>query len=338
VKPEIRYTRTHDGISIAYWTVGEGPPLVHLGWGELSHCQLEWEIPLTRSWYERLARRRMLVRYDHRGSGLSDRNVRSFRLEEFAADLAAVVDALGLRRFSLLCPYSGGLTAIAYTAANPERVSNLVFWCGYARPDDYQHTPGARAEKALSGKDWHIYSETVSRLVVGWSRGELAQVVAAYIREAVDESVLPDIFHGFRTDAGHLLDRINCPALVMHRKDYRFPGVEAARYLASRLSHSRLMLFDGDIGVPFPDQMEDIAQAIDSFLAESDQPELSTGLTAREAEVLRLVALGRSNRQIAEELTISVNTADRHVSNILTKIGASNRAEAASFAVRNRLA
>ena len=61
-------------------------------------------------------------------------------------------------------------------------------------------------------------------------------------------------------------------------------------------------------------------------------------ITRREKDVLRLVAAGRSNRQIAEELAISVNTADRHVSNILTKIAASNRAEAASFAVRNGLA
>ena len=61
-------------------------------------------------------------------------------------------------------------------------------------------------------------------------------------------------------------------------------------------------------------------------------------ITRREKDVLRLVAAGKSNRQIAEALQISVNTADRHVSNILTKIAASNRAEAASFAVRNGLA
>ena len=51
-----------------------------------------------------------------------------------------------------------------------------------------------------------------------------------------------------------------------------------------------------------------------------------------------LIAAGMSNRQISEELKISVHTADRHVSNILTKIGVANRAEAASFAVRHGLA
>ena len=75
------------------------------------------------------------------------------------------------------------------------------------------------------------------------------------------------------------------------------------------------------------------------LLAGFTTPEIaSVGLTEREAAVLSLVAVGRSNRQIGEELSISANTVDRHVSNILTKIGASNRAEAAAFAVRHKLA
>jgi DNA-binding CsgD family transcriptional regulator len=58
------------------------------------------------------------------------------------------------------------------------------------------------------------------------------------------------------------------------------------------------------------------------------------GLTAREREVLALVADGRTNRQIAEALFISQKTASTHVSNILAKLGASNRAEAAAVAHR----
>ena len=62
------------------------------------------------------------------------------------------------------------------------------------------------------------------------------------------------------------------------------------------------------------------------------------GLSLREAEVLRLLAAGKSNQQIADELVISVNTANRHVSNIYAKTGAANRAEAVSYAHRNGLA
>jgi DNA-binding CsgD family transcriptional regulator len=58
------------------------------------------------------------------------------------------------------------------------------------------------------------------------------------------------------------------------------------------------------------------------------------GLTPREAEVLALVAAGRSNRQIAQLLFISLKTASVHVSNILAKLGVSGRLEAAAVAHR----
>ena len=66
-------------------------------------------------------------------------------------------------------------------------------------------------------------------------------------------------------------------------------------------------------------------------------PRYPAGLTEREVEVLRLIAAGKSNREIAEELVISLNTVFRHVSNIFTKIGAANRVEAASYATRHGL-
>ncbi|MEW2390826.1 AAA family ATPase [Streptomyces venezuelae] len=68
--------------------------------------------------------------------------------------------------------------------------------------------------------------------------------------------------------------------------------------------------------------------------APDPSPAAALGLTARERDVLRLVAAGRSNRQIAEELFISPKTASVHVSNILPKLGASGRGEAAAFAHR----
>jgi DNA-binding NarL/FixJ family response regulator len=57
-----------------------------------------------------------------------------------------------------------------------------------------------------------------------------------------------------------------------------------------------------------------------------------SGLSEREVEVLRLVAAGRSNQQIADELVISQNTVIRHVSNIFAKTGAANRAQATAYA------
>ena len=61
------------------------------------------------------------------------------------------------------------------------------------------------------------------------------------------------------------------------------------------------------------------------------------GLSRRELEVLRLVAIGRSNRAIAERLFISANTVANHVRGILAKTGCANRTEAAAYASRHGL-
>jgi DNA-binding NarL/FixJ family response regulator len=79
--------------------------------------------------------------------------------------------------------------------------------------------------------------------------------------------------------------------------------------------------------------------AIAAFLANlearqapGETPLSSTLLSDRELEVLRLLAAGHTNQQIADELVISLNTVRRHVSNIFDKTGAANRAQATAYA------
>ncbi|HZA25062.1 MAG TPA: LuxR C-terminal-related transcriptional regulator, partial [Dehalococcoidia bacterium] len=67
-------------------------------------------------------------------------------------------------------------------------------------------------------------------------------------------------------------------------------------------------------------------------------PAYPDGLTQREVEVLRLIALGRSNSEIANELVLSVRTVERHITNIYAKINARGRADATSYAFTHRLA
>ena len=67
------------------------------------------------------------------------------------------------------------------------------------------------------------------------------------------------------------------------------------------------------------------------------RPRGTHGLTARELEVLRLVAAGKTNRAIAAELVLSERTVDRHVSNILAKLGVPSRAAATAYAYEHEL-
>src|SRR3989304_5367736 len=123
MEPRIQYAKTSDGVSIAYWTLGEGVPLVHLPpMLPFSHIQREWQNPDFGRWYKRLAQRVMLVRYDARGTGMSQREGVSFSLEAFMLDVQAVIDHVGLDRFALLGFLHSGLVALPYTTQSPARV------------------------------------------------------------------------------------------------------------------------------------------------------------------------------------------------------------------------
>ncbi len=122
----IQYAQTKDGVSIAFSTLGSGMPLVMTPGLLWAHLQMGWENPYWRSFDERLAEKRKLIGYNHRGSGLSERKVTNFSLDIFVSDLEAVVDHLGLDRFALIGFLLSGPVAIAYAARHPERVSHLV--------------------------------------------------------------------------------------------------------------------------------------------------------------------------------------------------------------------
>ena len=80
MEPRIQYAQTADGVSIAFWTLGEGEPLVYIAGGPWNHIEL-WQVPECHRWYERLAQKRMLVRYDLRGTGLSERTVSDYSVD-----------------------------------------------------------------------------------------------------------------------------------------------------------------------------------------------------------------------------------------------------------------
>src|SRR2546425_9967615 len=98
--PPVRRTITSAGVRIAYWTLGNGPPLVYLAGGPWSHIEL-WQVPECQRWYARLAQSRMLVRYDIRGTGQSARRVADFSLDALVRDVEEGGEVLKLGRFAL---------------------------------------------------------------------------------------------------------------------------------------------------------------------------------------------------------------------------------------------
>jgi pimeloyl-ACP methyl ester carboxylesterase/DNA-binding CsgD family transcriptional regulator len=357
MQPRIRYAITSDGVSIAFWNLGKGEPLVYMAGGPWGHVEL-WDIPECRRWYERLAQERMLVRYDIRGTGYSERDVSDHSLDALVADVEAVVDRLDLGRFDIFGAFDAGPVAIAYAARHPERVSHLILWCSWARTSDIR-SPRIRAWLGLIDQDWELMTDTCAHLALGWPAGEVGRHAAQRLRESVSPEAARAALEAMGTfDVTELLPRLKVPTLVLHRSDISWLTVDIARELASHIPDARLMILEGESTAPYLGNTEAAMSAIEEVLgqgkvgrtAQREADALPSerdgsgptwgyphGLTEREVEVLRHLAGGKTNGEIAEELFVSVRTVERHIANIYAKIGARGRANATAYALTHNL-
>jgi class 3 adenylate cyclase len=259
-------------VSIAFWTLGEGTPLVLMPPGVFSHIELEWEWPEWRHSYERLAQKRKLVRYDGRGSGLSTRDVAEFSLDTLLLDLEAVVERLALERFALLGYVDSGPAAIAYAARHPERVSHLILWGAYARASDQEQAPETLGLRGLVDKDWHLFTETLAHATAAWSEGEEPRKVAAFFRECTTQkAVQASDEANLEFDVTALLPQVQPPTLVLHSRQIRWMTEDISRGLASRIPDARLTVVEG-VSWRGRDSQPVLA-AIDEFLGEGEEAE-----------------------------------------------------------------
>jgi len=243
MEPRIQYAKTSDGVSIAFWTLGEGIPLVILPFLVSSHIQIEWQGEVQRAFYERLAERAMVIRYDCRGLGMSQRDTMDFSLETAERDLAAVVDRLGLERFAILGATPTGGIRFAYPARQPERVSHLVVPATTllrATPDRGRQFA---AIEPLMEREWDLYVEIYWRLISGWDSPNAASSAARsrashspssfrLALEALDQSS-PEPFLG----------AIQSPTLILHRLGNQEDS-DAARMLAAGIPSAHV------VGIP----------------------------------------------------------------------------------------
>jgi pimeloyl-ACP methyl ester carboxylesterase/DNA-binding CsgD family transcriptional regulator len=331
--PRIRYARTSDGVNIAYYVIGDGPPLVSLTPG--SHLERQWLYPEQRAWFTRLAASARLVRLDHRGTGLSDRDT-TYSLELAPLDIEAVARNEGLQRFSLLAQGSSSVSAILYASSHPEKVSRLVLWCPYTNTRSFVES-SRPLQAVLAGlpKDWVTFTEFVSELMTGRGDPDQARRYASYMRDCFTTEGFLARRQNFNVT--QQLGLLTMPVLVLQRTATSFPTPDLAGRLAADVPGARLVLLEGSAALPFLGDSDAVLAAIDQFLSEPNELR-PAGLTERELEILALLAGGASNETIAQALSISSRTVERHIGNIYLKIGAHNRAEATAYAYQQRIA
>jgi class 3 adenylate cyclase/pimeloyl-ACP methyl ester carboxylesterase len=264
MEPQIRYVRSADGVKIAYWALGQGdPPLVMSSPTAFGHLALEWQVEQVREWYERLSANRTIVRFDQRGTGLSQRNVAP-DLEPSVRDLDAIVQQLGLEQHDLAVFDPTGVFAIPYAARFPGRVQRLVLAGVFSRPGEALTSPGYAGVLALSRTDWNLFTDSFAHAALGWSQSQDTKWWSRFIRQSVTQADFIRRTDAFaEIDVTELLPRVTARTLIVAQPG-RFAIPEQWQEMASEIPDARLV--QGVHPVASPLQDPSLLRAIEDFL------------------------------------------------------------------------
>ncbi|MBI5948463.1 MAG: adenylate/guanylate cyclase domain-containing protein [Chloroflexi bacterium] len=245
MEPRIAYATAADGTHIAYAVSGSGPVLISVPAPPDNHVQLEWGDPERRRSIEHLSHYRTLVRFDGRGTGLSDRDIAGFSLEARVSDLEAVVAKLGAEKVSLLAGGHGNQTAIAYAAAHPERVERLVAVNPFVRGKDFMPLERLNLWREMLKADFRMFTDALSAETYGWGRAEGPRY-AAFFRQCVTAETAIRIYDAMLgVDLQPHLEQIRCPVLVIRTESSGWAPEAAVRRFVASMPDARLALVGG---------------------------------------------------------------------------------------------
>ena len=250
MEQHVRYAKAADGVSIAHWSFGDGDPMIYMAGGPWAHIDL-WDVPECREWYGWLSEKAMIVRYDVRGTGLSDREVDDLSLEAGVSDLEAVAAQLAAARYTLFAAADAGPVAIAFAVRHPERVSRLILWCSWGKGADID-SPRLQAWRTLIDQDWVLMTDTCVQLALGWSGSDVGRQAVDHLRESVTMEVMRASLEAANSvDVTALLPQVKAPTLVIQRRGIPWLPVSIGRQLASQMQNARLVLLDGEATAPY---------------------------------------------------------------------------------------
>jgi serine/threonine protein kinase/alpha-beta hydrolase superfamily lysophospholipase len=248
-RQKIQFCTATDGVRLAYASVGSGYPVIKsANW--LNHLDYEWNSPIWKHWLTELPKHNRLIRYDERGNGLSQWDVKEMSFALWVRDLETVVQAAGVDRFALLGISQGGAVAIDYAVRHPERVSHLIllgaFSRGLAARGTEEEMAARRALQTLVRMGWgknnpdfksmftKFYFPKASAEQREWfndlQRVSASPENAARILTLIDEISVRD-----------LLPKVAVPTIVFHADRDRVIPAEEGRILASEIPGARFV-------------------------------------------------------------------------------------------------
>jgi pimeloyl-ACP methyl ester carboxylesterase len=277
--PETRYARSGD-VAIAYQVTGDGPfDLVHVP-PMASHVELAWQVPGIAHFNERLAAFSRSLRFDKRGTGMSDPVAGAPTLETRMDDVRAVMDAAGSQRAALLGVSEGGPMSLLFAATYPERVWALVLAGSYARvlwaPD---YPAGEREEQFRDATERGSeqrrlrpdeFARNVAEVLAPSADDGGKRAFATYLRQSASPGAYAALSRmNMEIDVRDALPAIRVPTLVLNRAEESPAIVAGGRYLAEKIPGARHIELPGADHAVFAGDPEPYLVEIESFLNES---------------------------------------------------------------------
>jgi pimeloyl-ACP methyl ester carboxylesterase/class 3 adenylate cyclase len=280
VEQNLAFCTTSDGVRIAYATSGKGPPLVFVvGW--FTHLENGDFSPIYfGSALKELGKNFRVIRYDGRGSGLSDRAVRDYSLDARVRDLEAVIDTLKLNRVVLWAISAGGPAAIAYAARHPERVSRILLEDTYARIiHSAQDRQKWDAMITLIRTGWGSDNPAYRQMFTSLFMPDGSEADQRVWNEMERVSATPEDAAAFTTatnniDVRNLAPKIRAPTLIIQVRNDQIVPLENGRELASLIPGARLAVIEGrdHVYVDGDGEEEQLVRELRPFLTDELQP------------------------------------------------------------------
>jgi class 3 adenylate cyclase len=289
---ETFYAKCGD-LSLAYQVFGDGPIELVVVMPFVSHIELAWTLPQFKAFVEQLGTFCRVALFDKAGVGLSDPVPRVRTLEDRAAEIEAVMDAVGFTQAVVSGLSDGGPACMMFAATRPERVRALILCATYAfNPgewDDINRDPAELRARYLSevGEDYTPSIEQLARWLEacravrsGWGSGAAASISAPSVRSIRQLAMLermsasPGMARAsfeaaFSTDVRPILPTIAVPTLVIHAREDPAVAVQGGRYLADHIPGARYLEVGGVDHAPFLTEPDKILTGIEEFLTGS---------------------------------------------------------------------
>lgn len=272
--PETQYARLGE-LHLAYQVLGSGPPDILLLDQWFSHMEAQWDVSALASFRERLVSFGRLIMFDKRGTGLSDPVPTSAlpSVEAWMDDVPAVLDAVGSERAHVITNIGGGIMAMTFAAAHPERVASLVLVDCFARfqvaPDFPIGAPPEAVPQALAQAEADTGRGVMIDLFAPSLAGDdrLRRAWSRYERQAASPgSTVAIVRLIYESDVRSVLPAIRVPTLVMHRADARGFGVEHGRYLAAHIPDAKYVELPGIDNLIWAGDQDAIVAEIQDFV------------------------------------------------------------------------